>query len=100
MLTGLQERIWRILSALPEAAGFALAGGAALILTGVVQRGSDDLDIFGEYPVSVTELAEAAVEALNSAGLTTTVKRWGGRRAPGVGLRLLPHGDRCWTPVN
>ena len=76
MLTGLQERVWGILSALPEAAGFALAGGAALILTGAVQRRSDDLDIFGEYPVSVTDFAEAAVQALNSAGLTTTVKRW------------------------
>lgn len=77
MLTGLQERVWRILSALPESEGFALAGGAALIVSGVVQRGSEDLDIFGKYPVTVTEFAEAAVRALNNAGLATTVDRSG-----------------------
>ena len=77
VLTGLQERVWRIVSQLPEAAGFALAGGAALIVSGVVDRVSDDLDIFGRYPVEVTELVEAAVQALNNAGLTATVDRSG-----------------------
>lgn len=77
MLTGLQERVWRILSALPESEGFALAGGAALIVSGVVQRGSEDLDIFGKYPVTVTEFAEAAVRTLNHAGLSTTVTHSG-----------------------
>lgn len=67
--------MWRIVSQLPEAAGFALAGGAALIVSGVVDRTSEDLDIFGRYPVEVTELVEAAVRALNNAGLTTTVDR-------------------------
>ena len=69
--------MWRIVSQLPEAAGFALAGGAALIVSGVVVRTSEDLDIFGRYPVEVTELVEAAVRALNNAGLTTTVDRSG-----------------------
>ena len=69
--------MWRILSELPESEGFALAGGAALIMSGVVDRTSEDLDIFGKYPVEVTELVEAAVRALNNAGLTTTVDRSG-----------------------
>lgn len=77
MLTALQERVWRILSALPESEGFALAGGAALIVSGVVQRGTRDLDIFGQYPATVTDFVEAAVRALNDAGLDTTVDRSG-----------------------
>ena len=36
MLSGLQERIARILAELPEARDFALAGGAALIATRLV----------------------------------------------------------------
>lgn len=75
MLTGLQERVWRILAALPEASGFALAGGAALIMTGIVDRISKDPDIFGKYPATVTGFAEAAVQALNSQGLTATLER-------------------------
>lgn len=77
MLTGLQERVWGILSGLPEASGFVLAGGAALILSGVVDRISQDLDIFGKYPAAVTDFAEAAVQALNSQGLTATLERQG-----------------------
>ena len=60
-----------------ESEGFALAGGAAPIVSGVVDRTSDDLDIFGKYPATVTELVEAAVRALNNEGLTTTVDRSG-----------------------
>ncbi len=52
MLTALQEQTWRLLAAIPEADGFALAGGSALILTGIVQRRSSDLDVFGTYPGS------------------------------------------------
>lgn len=46
MLTPLQQRLLEIVSRLPEANGFALAGGAALILRGTVDRYTNDLDFF------------------------------------------------------
>lgn len=94
MLTGLQERVWGILSGLPEASGFVLAGGAALILTGVVQRVSDDLDIFGKFPATVTDFAEAAVQALNSQGLTATLERQGPTYAR---LAVTDGADSTWV---
>ena len=47
MLSPLQEQVGRIVAALPEADGFALAGGAALVVTRVVDRTTRDLDFFG-----------------------------------------------------
>ena len=77
MLTELQERTWRIIAALPEADGFALAGGSALILTGVVQRETSDIDVFGAYPRSAIPFAEAALQVLTDEGLNPTAERWG-----------------------
>ena len=50
MLTDLQHQIRAIVAALPEGAVVALVGGAALIATGVVRRGTDDLDFFTAHP--------------------------------------------------
>jgi len=47
MLSPLQERVARIVGGLVEAEGFALAGGAALIVRGDVDRQTRDLDFFG-----------------------------------------------------
>jgi hypothetical protein len=46
VLTPLQQRLLDIVSRLPEADGFALAGGAALILRGTVDRSTNDPDFF------------------------------------------------------
>lgn len=46
MLSLLQRQILDVVGGLPEAARFALAGGAALILRGTVERGTNDLDFF------------------------------------------------------
>ncbi|MEX2556956.1 MAG: hypothetical protein WEB06_15195, partial [Actinomycetota bacterium] len=64
MLTGLQERVARIVAALEEADGFALAGGAAVIIHGVVDRDTDDLDYFGATVEDVGRLARALRAAL------------------------------------
>ena len=72
MLTELQQRIRRIMSDLPEFEAFALAGGGALIASGVVQRPTNDLDFFAPYPSDVTELYEAARIALEAEGLRVT----------------------------
>ncbi|MCC5947264.1 MAG: nucleotidyl transferase AbiEii/AbiGii toxin family protein [Nitriliruptoraceae bacterium] len=73
MLTQLQQRLLEIVSQLPEAERFALAGGAALILRGTVDRTTNDLDLFiGHDDVEADTIATmvAAVErALVAAGL-------------------------------
>ena len=75
MLTDLQRRVRRIISALPESGAFALAGGAALIASGVVQRPTNDLDFFAPHPHNVAELLQAVRAALEADGLQTTVWR-------------------------
>jgi hypothetical protein len=53
MLSRLQEQVAGIIAGLNEAEGFALAGGAALILRGVVRRsthgGGDGEDVCDEH---------------------------------------------------
>ena len=44
MLNELQQRVARLMSGLPAADDFALAGGAALIVYGLVDRSTPDLD--------------------------------------------------------
>jgi hypothetical protein len=69
VLTPLQERVAAIIAALPEADGFALAGGAALIARGDVDRRTRDLDFFGLTPDAVDHLLPAVDRALGEAGL-------------------------------
>jgi hypothetical protein len=70
MLSPLQERVAEVIASLEEAEGFALAGGAALILRGDVQRETRDLDFFGLTPEAVDRLVPAVDRALKAAGLT------------------------------
>src|SRR5580658_9040133 len=70
VLSPYQEEVARLLPDLPEAAGFALAGGAALIVTGVVERETDDIDFFGREAVAVNRLAPAFEHAAQRAGMT------------------------------
>ena len=56
VLTQLQRRVWRALAALPEADTFALAGGAAMITLGLVERETTDLDLFGTRPEHLERL--------------------------------------------
>ena len=75
VLSPLQERVAAIVAGLDEAEGFALAGGAALILLGQVYRQTRDLDFYGLSPADVDRLAPAAIAALRNAGLTVHVVR-------------------------
>ncbi len=72
-LSPVQLRIARILFELSEADGYALAGGAALIIRNVVMRGTRDLDAFigarpGADPGTVDALADAFAVALQQRG--------------------------------
>jgi hypothetical protein len=69
MLSSLQEQVASIVAGLDEAAGFALAGGGALILRGYIERETRDLDFFGLSPDDVDRLAPAVVKAIQDAGL-------------------------------
>lgn len=70
MLSPLQRRVLETVRDLPEAEGFALAGGAALILTGEVARATDDLDFFAQTPSEVAALVPALDAALERAGFS------------------------------
>ncbi len=70
MLSPLQQRIAMIVAGLPEAEDFALAGGAALIVHGAIDRITRDLDFFGLEPDAVDRLAPAAERALQVDGLS------------------------------
>lgn len=70
MLSPLQLQVAEIVGGLDEAVDFALAGGAALILRGDVQRQTRDLDFFGLTAESVDNLLPAVERALAAAGLS------------------------------
>jgi hypothetical protein len=69
MLSPLQEQVATIIVGLDEAEGFALAGGAALIIRGEVDRATRDLDFFGLTSTAVDRLVPAVDGALRAAGL-------------------------------
>lgn len=75
MLSPLQEQVGRIVATLPEADGFALAGGAALVVTRIVDRATRDLDFFGPSADDVDRLVPAVESALVAAGLTVRRER-------------------------
>jgi hypothetical protein len=65
----------RIVAGLPESGGFALAGGAALVVAGVIDRDTRDLDFFGPSAEDVQRLCVAVESALPAAGLRVRRER-------------------------
>lgn len=72
MLSALQLEVARLLQGLPEAEDFVLAGGAALIMHGDVDRLTRDLDFFTVEPDAVDRLLPAFEAAVRDAGLELT----------------------------
>lgn len=62
-LTELQRAVLELFFTLPEAEGFALAGGAGLLATGLSTRPTSDLDLFGSDPAAGITPAANALEA-------------------------------------
>ena len=56
MLTPLQLQIRQILASLPDTEDLALAGGGALIVQGIIDRETRDLDFFSTSPEVVDRL--------------------------------------------
>ena len=51
--------------------GFALAGGNALIVHGIIDRPTDDVDLFSDQETGVAAAAQAVEDALREAGFQT-----------------------------
>ena len=75
VLSDLQRQVAQRITELPEAEGFALAGGAALIVRGDVVRQTRDLDFFGQQPDQVDTLLPAVIRALTDLGLDVGIVR-------------------------
>lgn len=69
MLTDLQQRIALAVSEVVRGERFALAGGAALISQGLVDRRTRDLDFFTVDATSVNKVAPEVESALRSKGM-------------------------------
>jgi hypothetical protein len=71
-LTELQRLVLEIFFALPESDGFVLAGGAALVASGLTERPTQDVDLFGSDVVTgITAAADALEVACTDRGWTT-----------------------------
>lgn len=69
MLSPLQRQVAEIIAGLDAAEGFGLAGGAALIVRGDIDRRTQDLDFFGLEQADVQRLLPAVETALEVADL-------------------------------
>lgn len=69
-LTPLQVDVASIFFALDASKGFLLAGGSALLASGLIARPTEDLDLFAAKPISSVGAAkDALVQALKESGL-------------------------------
>ena len=76
-LDPLHEQIARIALALPEAGRVALAGGGAMLAHDLVDRPTQDVDLFTPDPAEVTRLTDALAVALRAEGAQVRVDRRG-----------------------
>ena len=72
MLTPLQEQIRAVLADVASDVDLALAGAAALVVSDVVDRPTNDLDFFARYPSPQAETLDLVQGALEAAGLQVT----------------------------
>lgn len=75
MLSPLQEQILTIIGRALEGSDFALAGGAAIISQGLVDRRTRDLDFFGSSSLQLAEKLPIIIEALIGLGLEVRIDR-------------------------
>jgi hypothetical protein len=67
-IDGLQREVAVIALRAAARHGFALAGGNALIAHGIVDRPTDDVDLFSDQEAGVAAAAQAVEDALREAG--------------------------------
>jgi hypothetical protein len=71
VLSEFQQEIIAIVVESTSHEHFALAGGAALIAKGLVDRRTQDLDFFAREPEAVGRVVGSVEEALRAVGMTT-----------------------------
>ncbi|HXP55705.1 MAG TPA: nucleotidyl transferase AbiEii/AbiGii toxin family protein, partial [Streptosporangiaceae bacterium] len=69
-ISGLQREVATIALRVAARYGFALAGGNALMLHGVIDRPTEDVDLFSDQETGVSAAADAVEAALRAAGFT------------------------------
>jgi hypothetical protein len=75
-ISGLQREVATIALRVAARYGFALAGGNALMAHGVIDRPTEDVDLFSDQETGVAAAADAVEAALFAAGFTA--ERQGG----------------------
>jgi hypothetical protein len=75
LLSRLQEQIVVIVGRALDGSDFALAGGAAIISQGLVDRRTRDLDFFGSSSLQLAEKLPVIIEALTEWGLEVNIDR-------------------------
>src|ERR1700760_5163744 len=80
-ISGLQREVATIALRVAARYGFALAGGNALMAHGVIDRPTEDVDLFSDQETGVAAAADAVEAALLAAGFTA--ERQGGAGDPG-----------------
>jgi len=73
LLTPLQEQIAQIIGVALEGSDFALAGGAAIISQGIVDRRTRDLDFFGSSGPVLTERLQSVIDSLVREGFQVEI---------------------------
>jgi hypothetical protein len=70
-LTAMQREVLHLFFDLPESAGFVLAGGAALIASGLSERPTQDIDLFtSDLALGIVDAADALEAACSERGWT------------------------------
>jgi hypothetical protein len=69
-ISGLQREVATIALRVAARYGFALAGGNALMAHGVIDRPTEDVDLFSDQETGVAVAADAVEAALRAAGFT------------------------------
>jgi hypothetical protein len=69
-ISGLQREVATIALRVAARYGFALAGGNALIAHGVIDRPTEDVDLFSDQETGVAAAADAVEASLRAAGYT------------------------------
>ncbi|HEY1672265.1 MAG TPA: nucleotidyl transferase AbiEii/AbiGii toxin family protein [Streptosporangiaceae bacterium] len=70
-ISGLQREVATIALRVAARYGFALAGGNALMAHGVIDRPTEDVDLFSDQESGVAAAADAVETALRAAGFVT-----------------------------
>jgi hypothetical protein len=71
-LTQLQRAVLELFFDLPESDGFVLAGGAALVATGLTERPTKDVDLFAsDLTTGIATAADALEAACRNRGWAT-----------------------------